>query len=81
VTLGIASFGGLASLTAYRPYFVGVAALALLWSYVTTYRARWRELRQIGLQGYRPQAHEVVLWLITALVGLLIAFPYYNPFL
>jgi hypothetical protein len=79
--LGIAGFGALASLTPYRPYFLGIALLALGFSYVATYRARWRQLGGTGLRGYRPRLHEVALWAMTVGVGLLIAFPYYNPFL
>ncbi|MGH7374851.1 MAG: mercuric transporter MerT family protein [Candidatus Rokuibacteriota bacterium] len=81
VTLGISWFGALASLTPYRPYFLGLALVALGWAYVTTYRARWRQLRRSNLRGYRPTAPEVVLWATTLVVGLLVLFPHYNPFL
>jgi hypothetical protein len=81
VTLGITWFGALASLTPYRPYFLGLALVALGWSYVITYRARWSDLRPRGLHGYRPTAHEAALWATTLVVGLLALFPYYNPFL
>jgi len=81
VTLGIAGFGALASLTPYRPYFMGIAMVGLGAAYVTTYRARWRHIRANGIRAYRPGTHEVALWVMTVLVGLLILFPYYNPFL
>jgi hypothetical protein len=80
VTLGIAGFGALASLTPYRPYFLAVAILALAASYWTTYRARWRQLRRAGLRNYRPRLHELVLWATTLAVLALALFPYYNPF-
>jgi len=81
VALGIAGFGALASLTPYRPYFLGIAVLALGVSFWVTYRARWGQLRAAGLLGYRPQLHEVVLWLTTVAVALLALFPYYDPFI
>jgi len=78
--LGVAGFGALASLTPYRPYFLGIAMLALTASYWTTYRAKWGQLRAAGLRAYRPQFHEIVLWATTAAVALLALFPHYNPF-
>jgi hypothetical protein len=81
VTLGITWFGALASLTPYRPYFLGMALVALAWAYVTTYRARWRQIRRSGLREYRPTTHEAALWATTLVVGLLALFPHYNPFL
>jgi hypothetical protein len=50
-------------------------------SFWVTYRARWGQIRAAGLLGYRPQLHEVVLWLTTVAVALLALFPYYNPFI
>ncbi len=81
MTLGIAGFGALASLTPYRPYFMGIAVVGLGAAYFTTYRARWRQFSANGFRAYRPGTHEVALWVMTVLVGLLILFPYYNPFL
>lgn len=70
VTLGIAGFGALASLTPYRSYFLILALAATLGD------ASGHRLRDC-----RPRAHEVALWGITGLVVLLATFPYYNPFL
>ena len=81
MTLGIAGFGALASLTPYRTLFLAVAIGALGVSYVMTYRPRWKQLRDSGLRGYRPQLHEVVLWVVTLIVGLLALFPIYNAHL
>lgn len=81
MTLGITWFGALASLTPYRPYFLGLALVALGWAYVTTYRARWKQLRRSSVRAYRPTAHEAVLWATTIVVVLLALFPHYNPFL
>lgn len=81
MTLGITWFGALASLTPYRPYFLGVALVALGWAYVTTYRARWKQLRGSRLREYKPTAHEAALWATTLVVGLLALFPHYSPFL
>jgi len=80
VTLGITWFGALASLTPYRSYFLGLALVALGWAHVTTYRARWKQLRRSGVRAYRPTAHEAALWATTIVVFLLALFPYYNPF-
>jgi hypothetical protein len=81
VTLGIAGFGALASLTPYRPVFMMIAVVALAASYAMTYRPRWRQLRASGLRAYRPQLHEVVLWVVTLVVGVLALFPVYNAWL
>lgn len=81
MTLGITWFGALASLTPYRPYFLGLALVALGWAHVTTYRARWKQLRWSSLRVYRPTVHEAALWATTLVVVLLALFPYYNPFL
>lgn len=78
MTLGIAGFGALASLTPYRPVFLTIAIAALAVSYVMTYRPRWRQLRETGLRGYRPQLHEVVLWVVTLAVGALALLPVYS---
>jgi hypothetical protein len=58
-----------------------IAVVALAASYVMTYRPRWRQLRASGLRAYRPQLHEVVLWVVTLVVGVLALFPVYNAWL
>ena len=78
MTLGISGFGALASVALYRPYFLGLTALSLGYSYLLTYRKRVREIRSGGGR-YRPDRHELILWATTVLVILLALFPYYNP--
>ncbi len=78
MTLRIAGFGALASLTPYRPLFLAIAVVALAASYVMTYRRRWRQLRAGGLHAYRPQPHEFVLWVVTLVAVALALFPVYN---
>ena len=81
MTLGISGLSALASLTPYRPYFLGVSFLALGYSYFTTYRRRGRDSKTSAERRYRPAFHEVVLWGVTVLVLLLVLFPYYGPWL
>ncbi len=45
--LDISGLGGLAVLAIYRPYFIGLAGLALLYSLFTTY---WEKYRPGSLQ-------------------------------
>lgn len=80
MTLGIAGFGALASLADYRPYFLGVAFVALGYSHWMAYRGRCRApAAAIGTR--RLGRRERWLWATTALVLLLAVFPYINPFI
>lgn len=79
MTLGIAGFGALASLADYRPYFLGVAFVALGYAHWMAYRRRQGGPPRDG-SGRRPGNHERWLWATTVLVFVLAAFPYINPF-
>lgn len=74
-SLGVAGFGALASLAAYRRIFIALALLALGYSLYLTLRKKERE-GTLSLEGYRF-GREDALFLGTALlVALAIAFPY-----
>jgi len=62
--IGIGSAGAFAAVAAYRPYFFGLALLFLGYSFYQIY-GRKRGNRRTRM----------VLWIITGLTGLLLAFP------
>ena len=71
---GITALGALASLAIYRPYFIGLAGLALIYSIWTTFVEVYRpravsKASQFGKQGF-------VLTLTTFLVFFAVYFPY-----
>ena len=80
--LGASSLAFAAALTPYRPYFIGLTIISLATAFYFTYRpqkdcapdeacsARKRRRFQVGF-----------LWVVTALVLILLAFPYLVPFL
>jgi len=72
---GIAALGGLASLAIYRPYFIGLAGLALVYAFLTAF---WEKHRAGGLhpKNYAFGKEEAVLAATTLLVFVLILFPY-----
>lgn len=72
---GIAALGALASLAIYRPYFIGLAGLALVYSLFTTF---WKKYRGGTLhpKNYEFGKEEIVLLATTLLVFVLIFFPY-----
>jgi Cu(I)/Ag(I) efflux system protein CusF len=71
---GIAALGGLASLAIYRPYFIGLAGLALLYAFLTAF---WEKYRAGTLRpgNYKFGREEIVLAATTLLVFLLISLP------
>ena len=72
---GIAALGGLASLAIYRPYFIGLAGLALVYSFLTAF---WEKYRAGSLhpKNYAFGKEEAVLAATTLLVFLAIWLPY-----
>ena len=72
---GVAALGALASLAIYRPYFIGLAGLALGYSFLTTF---WEKYRAGTLRpgNYEFGKEEVVLAATTLLVFLAIFLPY-----
>ena len=75
VSSGIAALGALASLAIYRPYFIGLAGLALVYSFFTTF---WQKYRAGTLhpKNYDFGKDEIVLLTTTVLVFLAIFLPY-----
>jgi Cu/Ag efflux protein CusF len=74
-SLGIASIGALASLAVYRDYFVGLAILALGYSFFVTFRKKYRA-GLLSLNKYHFGRDDVLLVVTTLLVILAISFPY-----
>lgn len=72
---GNAALGALASLAIYRPYFIGLAGLALIYSFFTTF---WEKYRSGTLhpKDYEFGKEEIVLLATTLLVFLAIFLPY-----
>ena len=72
---GIAALGALASLAIYRPYFIGLTGLALVYSFLTTF---WKKYRSGTLhpKNYEFGKEEIVLLTTTLLVFLAIFLPY-----
>jgi len=72
---GIAALGGLASLAIYRPYFIGLAGLALVYAFLAAF---WEKYRAGSLhpKNYEWGKEEVALGATTLLVFALILFPY-----
>lgn len=72
---GVAAFAALASLAVYRPYFIGLAGLALLYSCFETFLAQYRR-RASGQPGSMIGGQEIRLAVTTGLVLLAIFFPH-----
>lgn len=72
---GVAALAGLASLVIYRPYFIGLAGLALVYSFLTAF---WKKYKTGTLhpKNYEFGKEEIVLLATTLLVFLAIFLPY-----
>ena len=75
VSSGVAAFGALASLAIYRPYFIGLAGLALVYSFFTTFLQKYRS-GTLHPKNYEFGKEEIVLSATTLLVFLAIFLPY-----
>lgn len=73
-SLGIAGLGALASLAAYRNYFMTLALLALGYSFFAALRRKLRA-GTLSLKKYRFGRDDWLLLITTGLVGLAIFFP------
>lgn len=58
----------------YRAYLIGLAILALAVSYLLTYRKKWKQ-GWFKLRGYVIIKDEIILWVTTAVVVVLLFFP------
>lgn len=72
---GNAALGALAGLAIYRPYFIGLAGLALVYSFFTAF---WKKYRRGTLhpKNYSFGKEEIILSAVTLLVFLAIFSPY-----
>lgn len=73
-SLGIAGLGVLASLAAYRNYFITLALVALGYSFFTTFRKKYR-IGAFRLTNYKLGKDDWLLVVTGALVILTIYFP------
>ncbi len=72
---GITGFAALASLAIYRPYFIGLAGLALVYSFLTTFLEKYRA-GTLHPKNYEFGKEEIALAITTLLVFLTIFLPY-----
>ncbi len=72
---GNAALGALVGLAIYRPYFIGLAGLALIYSFFTTFLKKHRS-GTLHPKNYSFGKEEIVLSATTILVFLAIFFPY-----
>lgn len=72
---GVQAFGGFAGLASYRPYFIGLAGLSLIYSFFTIYRKKYRA-GNAATKFLNFGRDEIILSVMTLLVLLLIFFPY-----
>ncbi len=68
--------GALASLAAYRKLFLAVALAFLAYSYVITYRTKWKQRK--GTHWWPPTRQELLLWGTTVLVLVIASIPSLN---
>ncbi len=82
VTLGISGawIGNLTALEPYRPIFIGAALVALFFAYRSIFRpAQACKPEEVcGVPRVRA-AYKVIFWIVAALVGIALAFPYVLP--
>lgn len=81
--LGASGLAFAAALTPYRPYFIGLTVISLAAAFYFTYRPqKGCEPDEAACAApARRKFQVVVLWTVTALVVLLLIFPYLVPFL
>lgn len=79
--LGASGLAFAASLTPYRPYFIGLTVLSLAVAFYFTYRPQKDCGPDEACAAPRPRRFQVVfLWVVTVLVLILLVFPYLVPF-
>src|SRR5690349_950858 len=80
--LGASGLAFAASLTPYRPYFMGLTVISLAAAFYFTYRPQGDcSIDDACAAPKRRRFQVTLLWLVTALVVLLLVFPYLVPFL
>ena len=73
-SLGIASFGALASFAAYRNYFIALAVTALGYSFLSIFKKKYRAAA-LNFENYRFGRDDLLLLVTTILVAIAIFFP------
>jgi mercuric ion transport protein len=80
--LGASGLAFAAALTPYRPYFIGLTLISLGTAFYFTYRPQKDCAPDEACAVPRRRRFQVVLlWVVTALVLILMVFPYLVPFL
>lgn len=80
--VGAGALGAAATrLEPYRPYFIGLTVVLLGAAFFATYRPGRATCGPDGCAPASRRTAKIVLWLVTVVVVLLVAFPYYVNFL
>jgi mercuric ion transport protein len=82
--LGLGGGALLLKFEPYRPVFLAITGLILAAAFHVTYRRRPVEECEPGTACANPasrKGQKIMLWIVTAIVLLLAAFPYYGKFL
>jgi mercuric ion transport protein len=82
--LGLGGGALLLKLEPYRPYFLAATGSILAGAFYLTYRRASAEHCEPGTACGSPgsrRGQKVVLWIVTGIVLLLAAFPYYSKYL
>lgn len=77
--LGLGSFGAAAVFEAWRPYLLGVTASLLATAFYLTYRKREVACEDgTCTMGSASRWNKIALWIVTGVIVLFAAFPYYS---
>ncbi len=82
VALGFSGawIGNLTRLEPYRPIFIGAALVALFFAYRSIFRStRVCNSGEVCAVQRVTAAYKITFWIVAALVGIAIAFPYILP--
>ena len=80
--LGVSGLAFAAALTPYLPYFIGLTVISLATAFYFTYRTQKDYAPDEACATTKRRRFQVgFLWVVTALVLILLAFPYLMPFL
>lgn len=80
--LGASGLAFAAALTPYRPYFIALTLISLGAAFFFTYRQQKDCAEDAACAAPKRHRFQVVfLWVVTALVLVLLVFPYLIPFL
>jgi len=84
VTIGVSGawIGNLTMLEPYRPIFIGAALVALFFAYRRTFRpAQAGKPGEVCAVPQVKTAYKSIFWIVAALTGAALAFPYILPLL